>query len=98
LGWSWHWRDASKRPAAVCGWWWRQTFDDARLGACECVELPGELPETTLAENFTMFECDALADPGFHQDGLVRALATRLGLPYLDRGNLLTLLTSLHEA
>ena len=72
-----------------------ETFDDARLAACECVELPGELPKITLAESFTMFECDALADPAFNQDGLVEALATRLRLPCLDRETLNSLLTSL---
>ena len=74
------------------------TFDDARLAACECVELPGELPKITLAESFTMFECDALADPAFHQDGLTQALATRLRLPCLDREMLNSLLTSFPAA
>ena len=74
------------------------TFDDARLAACECVELPGELPNTTLAESFTMFECDALADPAFFQDGLVPALAARLRVPCLDRETLTALLTSLPAA
>ena len=75
-----------------------RTFDDARLAACECVELPGELPKNTLAESFTMFECDALADPAFFQDGLVPALAARLRLPCLDREALNSLLTRLPAA
>lgn len=67
------------------------TLDDPRLAAFECVELPGDIPDATLAEAFTMLECDALADPAFARDGLMAELAANLHVPCLDRDDLLAL-------
>lgn len=69
-----------------------ESFDDRRLARNRCVELPGAVRAEELVAMLTLLACDSLAEPGFSDDGLVRAVSAETGLPLLVREDLEQLL------